>query len=66
MRLGASDVVISTDGAEMRRQRNTFDFILDTVSASHNINEYLSLVKQDGTLAVVGLPAQPFSVAPSV
>ncbi|GAA5528567.1 NAD(P)-dependent alcohol dehydrogenase [Herpetosiphon gulosus] len=57
-RLGAS-VVISKDAAGMRSQRNSFDFILNTVSAAHNLDDYLSLLKRDGTLCLVGVPENP-------
>ncbi|KPL90649.1 NAD(P)-dependent alcohol dehydrogenase [Herpetosiphon geysericola] len=57
-RLGAT-VVISKDPAAMRSQRNSFDFILNTVSASHNLDDYLNLLKRDGTLCLVGVPENP-------
>ena len=57
-RLGAS-VVISKDAEAMRSQRNSFDFILNTVSAAHNLDAYLSLLKRDGTLCLVGVPENP-------
>ncbi len=62
LRLGADEVVISTDSQEMGKRRGTFDFILDAVSASHDINAYLDLVKLDGTVTLVGLPENPLSV----
>ena len=48
----------------MAKQAGTFDFILDCVSAPHDINAYLGLLRLDGTLCSVGLPEQPLSVAP--
>lgn len=57
-RLGAS-VIISKDAEAMRSQRNSFDFILNTVSAAHNLDAYLSLLKRDGTLCLVGVPENP-------
>lgn len=63
LRLGAHEVVISTNRDEMKAQRNSFHFILDTVSASHDINALLGLLRRDGTLCQVGLPAQPLSVS---
>ena len=63
VRLGAHEVVISKNETEMRKHLRTFDFILDTVSAEHNLNAYLDLVKQDGTLTLVGAPEHPLPVA---
>ncbi|MBN8457585.1 MAG: NAD(P)-dependent alcohol dehydrogenase [Verrucomicrobia bacterium] len=64
LRLGAHEVVISTDPAAMAKHANSFHFILDAVSAQHDINLYLSLLKLDGTLALVGVPEHPLPVAP--
>ncbi len=62
-RLGAHEVVVSKDPAQMEKHANSFDFILDTVSAEHDINAYLNLLKRDGTLVLVGAPEKPLSVA---
>jgi len=62
-RLGAHEVVISKDEKQMAAHANTFDFILDAVSATHDINAYFNLLKRDGNLVQVGAPAQPLSVA---
>ena len=62
MRLGAHEVVISKNADEMKKHANSFDFILDTVSAMHDINAYLNLLKRDGTLTLVGAPPEPLSV----
>jgi uncharacterized zinc-type alcohol dehydrogenase-like protein len=62
-RLGAHDVVVSTDAAQMQAQAGSFDFILDAVSASHDINAYLNLLKRDGNLVLVGAPEKPFALA---
>jgi uncharacterized zinc-type alcohol dehydrogenase-like protein len=59
LRLGADEVVISKNEAEMAKHAGSFDFILDTVSAEHNLNAYLDLVKLDGTLTVVGASPTP-------
>ncbi len=59
--LGADHVVVSTDKAAMKGAPKQ-DIILDTVSALHNINSYLSKLKTDGSLIVVGLPPEPFQV----
>lgn len=61
-RLGAHDVVLSTDAAAMKAWRNRLDFILDTVSAPHDINAALGLLRRDGTLCQVGLPPAPIPV----
>jgi alcohol dehydrogenase (NADP+) len=63
LRLGADEVVISKNEAEMKKHANSFNFILDTVSAQHDINALLSLLKLDGTLTLVGAPEKPSPVA---
>ncbi|MFL5814752.1 MAG: NAD(P)-dependent alcohol dehydrogenase [Bdellovibrionia bacterium] len=55
-RLGAHDVILSTKPEQMEAHAGTFDFILDTVSAPHDLNTYLSLLKRDGTMTLVGVP----------
>jgi uncharacterized zinc-type alcohol dehydrogenase-like protein len=62
-RLGAHEVVVSKNADEMAKHANSFDFILDAVSASHDINAYLSLLKLDGTIVLVGAPSTPLPVA---
>lgn len=61
-KLGADEVVISTDAAQMAGHAGTFDFILDTISAPHDIAAYLGLLKRDGVLCMVGAPDKPLSV----
>jgi alcohol dehydrogenase (NADP+) len=63
-RLGADEVVISKDAAAMAKHAASFDFILDAVSAPHNLNDYLKLLKLDGTLCLVGLSEEQLPVAP--
>lgn len=58
-RLGADEVVISKHSAEMEKHANSFDLILDTVSASHNLDAFTSLLGRDGTLVLVGVPEHP-------
>jgi len=58
-RLGADEVVLSKDADAMKKQAASFDFIIDTVSAPHEINPYLEALKRDATYAQVGLPDQP-------
>jgi alcohol dehydrogenase (NADP+) len=62
LRLGADEVVISTDATAMKTHARSFDFILDTVSAPHALGPYLTLLRQDGTLTLVGLPDKPPAV----
>jgi uncharacterized zinc-type alcohol dehydrogenase-like protein len=59
LKLGADEVVLSTDADAMAAHAGTFDLLLDTVSAPHDVNAYLSLLKLNGTLVLVGLPEQP-------
>jgi alcohol dehydrogenase (NADP+) len=59
LRLGADEVVVSTDQPALAKHSGRLDFILDTVSASHDLDTYIKLLKRDGTLALVGAPATP-------
>jgi len=63
LRLGADEVVISKDEAEMLKHAGSFDFIIDAVSAEHDLNAYLQLLKLDGTLTLVGAPSKPAPIA---
>jgi len=63
LRLGAHEVVVSTDAEAMSRRAASLDFILDAVSAEHDINAYLQLLRLDGTLTLVGAPEKPFPVS---
>jgi uncharacterized zinc-type alcohol dehydrogenase-like protein len=62
MRLGADEVVISKDEDAMEKQAKRFDVMIDTVSASHDLNACLALLKRDGVLVLVGIPADPVPV----
>lgn len=62
-RLGADEVVISKNEADMQKHADSFDFILDAVSADHDLNAYLQLLRLDGTLCQVGAPEKPTPVA---
>ena len=62
LKLGADEVVNSKNPDEMKKHLNSFHFILDTVSAQHDINAYFVLLKRDGNLTQVGVPADPLSV----
>jgi uncharacterized zinc-type alcohol dehydrogenase-like protein len=62
-RLGADDVVISRNADEMQKHTESFDFIIDAVSADHDINAYINLLRRDGNLTIVGAPAKPLPVS---
>jgi uncharacterized zinc-type alcohol dehydrogenase-like protein len=62
IRLGASEVVVSKNEAAMQKHAGSFDFILDAVSAEHDVNAYLNLVKRNGTMVLVGAPEKPLPV----
>ncbi|PYI94951.1 MAG: hydroxyacid dehydrogenase, partial [Verrucomicrobia bacterium] len=62
IRLGADEAVVSRNADEMQKNAGTFDFIIDTVSADHDINAYLNLLGVDGNLTLVGAPAEPLDV----
>jgi uncharacterized zinc-type alcohol dehydrogenase-like protein len=57
--LGADEVVISKNRDEMKGQANSLDFILNTVAAPHNLDAFMGLLKRDGTMVLVGVPAEP-------
>ena len=61
-RLGAHDFVVSLDAKNFDTLANRFDFILDAVSAPHDLNLYLNLLRRDGILGMVGVPAKPLAV----
>jgi len=63
LRLGADEVAVSRNDDEMNKHAGSFDFILDTVSANHDINAYLALLKHDGNLTLVGAPEKPLALA---
>ena len=63
VRLGADEVIVSTDNAAMQKHAGSFDFILDAVSANHDLNAYLQLLKLNGTMTLVGAPSKPLAVA---
>ena len=63
LRLGADEVVISRNADEMAKHAGSFDFILDAVSADHDIDAYIQLLRRDGNLCLVGAPEKPLAVA---
>jgi uncharacterized zinc-type alcohol dehydrogenase-like protein len=62
-RLGADDVVLSKDETQMARYAGKLHFVLDAVSAQHDVNAYLSLLRVDGSMVLVGAPEHPLPVA---
>ncbi len=63
LRLGADEVVISRNSDEMSKHAGSFNFILDAVSAAHDINAYINLLRRDGNITLVGAPEKPLPVA---
>ena len=63
LRLGAKEVVVSKNEDEMKKHTASFDFILDTVAADHDLNAYLSLLKLDGVMTLVGAPEKPLALS---
>lgn len=57
--LGADEVVVSRNASEMQAHAKSFDFILNTVAAPHNLDAFTALLKRDGTMTLVGAPASP-------
>ena len=62
-RLGADNAVLSSDAEQMSRHNRSLHFIIDTVSAKHDVNSYLNLLRHDGSVVLVGLPPEPLEVA---
>ena len=63
LRLGADEIVVSRNADEMKKHAGSFDFILDAVSADHDINAYINLLGRDGNLTLVGAPEKPLAVS---
>jgi len=63
LRLGADEVIISRNTDEMQKHTGSFDFILDAVSADHDINAYISLLRRDGNITLVGAPEKLLAVS---
>jgi uncharacterized zinc-type alcohol dehydrogenase-like protein len=64
LRLGADEVVVSRNADEMKKHAGSFDFILDAVSANHDINAYIDLLRRDGNITLVGAPEKPLALSP--
>jgi uncharacterized zinc-type alcohol dehydrogenase-like protein len=62
-KLGADEVVVTKDAAAVAKHKGTFDFILDCVSAPHDVNQYLNLLRLNGTMCMVGLPEAPVAIS---
>jgi uncharacterized zinc-type alcohol dehydrogenase-like protein len=62
LRLGADEIVISRKADEMKSHAGAFDFILDAVSAEHDINSYIQLLRRDGNITLVGAPPKSLAV----
>ena len=63
LRLGADEIIVSRNVDEMQKHAGSFDFILDTVSAEHDINAYINLLCRDGNITLVGAPVKPLAVS---
>jgi uncharacterized zinc-type alcohol dehydrogenase-like protein len=63
LRLGADEVVLSRDASQMQKHAGSFDFILDCVSADHDINAYINLLVREGNMTLVGAPEKPLSLS---
>jgi alcohol dehydrogenase (NADP+) len=63
LRLGADEVVLSRNASEMQKHAGSFDFILDAVSADHDINAYINLLRRDGNITLVGVPSKPLALS---
>jgi uncharacterized zinc-type alcohol dehydrogenase-like protein len=61
-RLGADEVIISNNKEQMKKHTASFDFIIDTVSATHDVTPFIMLLKRDGTLVQVGAPEHPLPI----
>lgn len=62
LRLGADDVLVASDPKQLQAHANSFDFLLSTISAPYDVNVYLSLLKVNGTMTVVGVPEKPLDL----
>ncbi len=63
LKMGAHEVIISSQLEEVKKHLNSFDFMIDTVSAPHDVNLYLDLLKPEKTLCMVGISPQPHPVS---
>jgi uncharacterized zinc-type alcohol dehydrogenase-like protein len=63
LRLGAHEVIISSNAEEMKKHAGTFDFIIDTIAADHDINAYINMLGRDGNITLVGAPEAPLQIS---
>ncbi len=63
LRLGADEIIVSRNADEMQKHADSFDFILDTIAADHDINAYINLLRRDGNITLVGAPPKPLPIA---
>jgi uncharacterized zinc-type alcohol dehydrogenase-like protein len=63
LRLGADEVIISSNAEELQSHAGTFDFILDTIAVDHDINAYINMLGRDGNITLVGAPEKPLAVS---
>ncbi len=63
-RMGATDFVLTSDAEKMKTLSNQFDFVIDTVSARHDLDFYLSLLRTNGVMICVGLPSGEEQLSP--
>lgn len=63
LRLGAHEVIISTNADDMKQHAGTFHFVLDTIAADHDINAYINMLGRDGTITLVGAPETPLQLS---
>ncbi|NJC88727.1 MAG: NAD(P)-dependent alcohol dehydrogenase [Desulfuromonas sp.] len=63
LRLGAHETIISTNSEEMKQHAGSFNFILDTIAAEHDLNAYLNMLGRDGNLTLVGAPEKPLAIS---
>ncbi|MDW0185241.1 MAG: zinc-binding dehydrogenase [Nitrososphaeraceae archaeon] len=63
LHLGADEVIVSHNTDQMNKHAGSFDFMLDTVSAEHDINSYIQLLGRDGNITLVGAPDKPYAIS---
>ncbi|MBU5612272.1 NAD(P)-dependent alcohol dehydrogenase [Geomonas azotofigens] len=63
LRLGADEVIISTDAEQMKKHAGTFNFILDTIAADHDLNAYIQMLGLEGNITLVGAPDKPLALS---
>lgn len=64
LKLGANEILISSDAADLTKHAGSFDLLLCTISSPYNINQYVDLLNLDGTMVLIGIPEKPLSLGP--